>query len=408
MNSPNQSQPYDWGVPSQPANGPAQQPAGNGAPPPQGPQGPHGGPGPQGPVGGQPPQGQQDKPRKNLKPWAFTALAVVVIAALVYAGLWIYQSTRGTEKGPLGWDNEQIAKHVSKNKLADCDLGEEFWNSVGLKDVQVSGDEETCQGWYETADGGEVLVTMEIDSSSSGVSVPDDSVSLSSDGLRGWTAQEKSEDGYLSTEPTEKCTYYSKSGLFVGTLSTPATCGALKPLASQLTNLDIQDREATASKDLTDFDSPEDLPVNVEPVEVSSPRWEKLGKHVAKTGEAQKVRDDGYSGSKITVDKIDVDKAQVCADATFRLGRETDRFAFQFHVPDMRVVFPTGSALKLDRDPERLRLKEGATKKLSYCGDLEDAEYVGYRGGQAYLVSDLDSSGDLEGSAWKFDLATQD
>ena len=84
MNSPNQNQPYDWGVPSQPANGPAQQPTSNGAPPQSGP----------------PPQGQQDKPRKNLKPWAFTALAVVVIAALVYAGLWIYQSTRGTEKGP--------------------------------------------------------------------------------------------------------------------------------------------------------------------------------------------------------------------------------------------------------------------------------------------------------------------
>lgn len=392
MNSPNQNQPYDWGVPSQPANGPAQQPAGNGAPP----------------QFGSPSQGQQNKPRKNLKPWAYTALAVLVIAALVYAGLWIYQATRGTEKGPLGWENEQIAKHVSSNKLADCDLGEEFWNSVGLKDVEVSGNEETCKGWYETTDGGEVLVTMKIDSSSSGVSVPDDSVSLSSDGLRGWSAQEKREEGYLSSEPTEKCTYYSKSGLFVGTLSTPAKCGALKPLASQLTNLDIQDREATASKDLTDFDTPEYLPVNVEAVEVSSPLWEKLGKNVAKTGEAQDVKDDDYAGSKITVDKIDVDKAHVCADATFRLGQEADRFAFQFHVPNMRVVLPTGNAFQLDRDPDRLRLKEGETVKLSYCGDLEDAEELGYRGGQAYLVSDLDSSGDLEGSAWKFDLATQD
>lgn len=392
MNSPNQNQPYDWGVPSQPANGPAQQSAGNGAPPQFGPS----------------PQGQQNKPRKNLKPWAYVALAVVVIAALVYAGLWIYQATRGTEKGPLGWENEQIAKHASNNKLADCDLGEEFWNSVGLKDVEVSGNEETCKGWYETADGGEVLVTMKIDSSSSGVSVPDDSVSLSGDGLRGWSAQEKSEEGYLSSEPTEKCTYYSKSGLFVGTLSTPAKCGALKPLASQLTNLDIQDREATASKDLTDFDSPEYLPVNVEAVEVSSPLWEKLGKNVAKTGEAQDVKDRDYAGSKITVDKIDADGTSVCADATFRLGREDSSFAFRFHVPDMRVVLPTGSTLSLDRDPERLRLKEGETVELTYCGDLEDSEYLGYRGGQAYLVSDLEGNGELEGSAWKFDLAKKD
>lgn len=408
VNNPNQNQPYDWGVPSQPNNGPAQQPGGGNqqfGPPQQPQQTQQTWPGQQGQPGQQPPQGSGGSSTKKLKPWLYTIVAILVIAAVVYAGLWIYQSVRGTDKGPLGWDNEQIAKHVSGSKLSDCDLGDEFFGSVGIKDVEVSGDETTCKGWYETTGGGEVLVTMEIEDSKSDVSEPSDSVSLTRDGLRGWSAEEESSDSIsVGTEPAEKCTYYSTSGLFLGTLSVPASCGALKPLASQLSNLDIQDREATESRDVWDFSSPEYLEVSAQPVEVASPLWKKVGKEPAELGDAQKVEDEDYSGSTITMQKIEPSDSEVCAEATFKLGRETSRYSSSFEVPTMHIVLPTGSAFEMDRDPSSLRMKEGETVKLTYCGDINDSEDMGYRGGKGYVVGDLDYDGESDNSTWEFDF----
>ena len=327
--------------------------------------------------------------------------AVAAVALVGFAGLSIFQNVRPTPAGPLGWSDEDLASALPQGKITNCEVTPEFWDSVGVKKVSAVDGDTDCIGWIPVAGGGELKLQI---NSSGSLSPDDSSESLSADGLQGWRKDLTNLRSFESYSPENMCTYFSDNYIFKGSLRVDATCEGLDPIARQIQNIQLQDDFARADHGLFDFSSPEYLEVAPSPVRVTSDYYESTAGTELQEGESAPVDDDDFEGSTIAFRGLRDTSEEVCADMNFTLGREVQSSSY-FTIPDLAVVLPTGEPIPLYKE-DSLRLNEGESSDISFCGTPNDIAIVG---SEAYLTTvdpnDLEA-GNPVGGSWKVKMET--
>ena len=361
---------YNWGAPS-PANGAGQpQPAQPAQP-------------------GQPQQPQFNKPAGSggVPTILKVALTILVVLALAFAGLWIFQKLRPSPTGPLGWDEETLVSKLDGGQLDECELGSDFFDSVGVKDV--AKDSYECTGTTASADGSDFEVTLNTSSeaSSDGKSPKDADLSAWKESADGFDVPDEVQDLAVDTYgPGQKCTMSSSQPMFKKVkLSTNGPCAALYPMARQLNNLQTQYDWERTDHGMFDFDSPEFLEVKAEPQSLVVPVYKQAKEEAKAFGDKLEIEDDDYEGTTFTITGGNIAGSQspeVCVVGDVQLGKKTGEYAYNFHLPNRYVaLFPNGQRVSLNAKDYPIRLKEGESKKglrfcSSYTPEVASSEFV--------------------------------
>ena len=316
-------------------------------------------------------------------------LAILGVILLLLAGLWVFQKARPAPLGPLGWDEATLASKLDGGQIRDCDLGADFYDSVGIHNVK------NCSGTITTADGHEIKASLYTEQGPNG-----ETTSPSDAELIGWK-QSADVDTYLpmnldelvekATGSGARCQMASNKPMLEKVwLMVDGPCEALYPAARQLSNLQTQYDWQRTDHGLFDFSRPDYLEVNPASPSIEAAVY-KQGKDEAKPlGEPLAVVDPNNEGSVFAVTGGQVvsgdrpsDSSKVCIDATFTLGREVNASS-RFRMPSTYVaIFPGGQRVKLEREQYNVSLKQGeTTDDLRYCGyyvaELQSDEFVAF------------------------------
>lgn len=327
------------------------------------------------------------KPERSgaLKP----ILAVLGVVLLLLAGLWVFQKVRPAPVGPLGWDEATLESKLDAGQIRDCNLGADFYDSVGIRNV------ENCTGTITTAEGYEIRASIYTEQGPNG-----ETTSPSDPELIGW--KQSADAGTYVPETLDalvdqttgsgtRCQMASSKPMLEKVwMMVDGPCEALYPAARQLSNLQTQYDWQRTDHGMFDFSRPDYLEVSPATPSVEAAVY-KQGKDEAKPlGEPLAVVDPNNEGSVFAVTGGEVfygdrpaDGSKVCIDATFTLGREISDSS-RFRMPSTYVaVFPGGQRVDLDREQSRVRLKQGETADdLRYCGnfvaELKSDEFVAF------------------------------
>ena len=357
---------YDWGAPAQPAAQPVPQPT---APMPTAPKESKGIPAPMKPI-----------------------LAILGVIALVFAGLWVFQKVRPEPVGPLGWDEATLASKLDGGQLTNCDLGNDFYDSVGIHDVKVG--DHNCTGVIHSADGSDISATVYTAQGPNGeLQSPKDTE------LVGWK-ESADANKYVpeSLDALEKDTHGSgarcqmagnKPMLKSLWLSVNGPCEALYPAARQLDNLQTQYDWERSDHGLFDFSKPEYHEVNATSPSVEAAVYKQAKDEAKQLGDPMAVVDTANEGStfavtggKVSLENENSDALTVCVDAEFKLGREVHS-SYSFNMPSTVVaLFPNGQRVNLDRKQGHIRMKPGETAQANYCSyftpEVDANEFVAF------------------------------
>lgn len=358
---------YNWGVPT-PAYG---------AGPPQ-------------PMPPQQPLNTQSA-KRGLPTTLKVLLTLLAVLALAFAGLWIFQKLRPSPTGPLGWDETTLSSKLEAGKLTECELGTDFYDSVGIKDVEK--DYEECIGTATSSDGAEFTVTLDASASPSGNGkAPKDAE------LTGW--KESTDSSSVPDEVKDlandsygrgqQCTMSSSKPMLQKVeLSTNGPCEALYPVARQLNNLQTQYDWERTSHGMFDFGSPEFLEVKAEPQSLVVPVFKQAKDEARGFGDTLEIKDPDYEGTTFTITDGNISSGsspRVCAEGEVTLGRNTNEGAYRFNLPDTYVaLFPNGQRLQLNAEDYPVRMQEGETKGglrfcSSYTPEVMSKEFVVFVG----------------------------
>lgn len=357
-------------------------------------------------------------PKKSkLKPIIIAVVSLLAVAALVWGGLMIYKSTKSIDAGPLGWDEETLNDKLSGGNVKDCDLGDDFYASVGVSDLEVFDEPESgasrCEGWVSVLNG-HVKVGFD-----TGKELPTSNMKKTQqDGLSEWrestdpfeaAADPESHSGYGSNA---RCYMTSRNGrLNKVRLEAAASCDVLYPLAKQLTNIAIQSEALEQERGVFDNTQPTYLDVTPGVATVMSPGYKKFLEDTQSMGESSKVADDDYTGSTFKIESVGFDPAtysehsqseELCVYTKFVLGKKNEEYASKFEVPDLIAYFPNGQATNFSPDERYFRLQEGESKNLTYCSTVDTEKFVSDR---AVLVatSEAYESGKVE-TRWEVEF----
>ena len=323
------------------------------------------------------------------------ALTILVVLALVFAGLWIFQKLRPSPTGPLGWDEDTLVSKLDGGQLAECELGSDFYDSVGVKDVETKDYE--CTGTAASADGSDFEVTLNTSSEASdnGKSPKDADLSAWKESADGFDVPEEVQDLAVDTYGQgQKCTMSSSQPMFKKVkLSTNGPCEALYPMARQLNNLQTQYDWERTDHGMFDFDSPDFLEVQASPQSLVVPVYTQAKEEAKAFGDKLEVKDGDYDGTTFTITGGNIaggQSAEVCVVGDVQLGRKTDEHSYNFNLPNRLVaLFPNGQRVSLSAQDYSIRLEEGESKKgLRYC-----SSYTPEVASNEFVVFVGDSSG---------------
>lgn len=307
-------------------------------------------------------------------------LAILAVTALLLSGLFIFQKVRSTPLGPLGWDEATLESKLDGGKITNCDLSQDFYDSVGVTDVRV--EEGYCTGVAKTADGKDIRVTLYTENGPEG-----EATSPNDPELIGWKQTKDPAEGIpdsLDDLPNSdgsgyRCQMYSSQPMLKGTwMSASAPCEVLYPMARQLHNLQEQYDFSRKDHGLFDFSRPNYL--DVEPVTptVQADLFKEAVDAAVPLGEGMPVDSVYHDGSMMAVDGGSVEDAEdgdgkrVCITTSFTLGERSQSYVPYFETPDAYVaIFPSGQRVELLEEYGRISLHPGDTRSdLHYCSNF--------------------------------------
>lgn len=322
----------------------------------------------------------QPKRKAGLPGLVKILLAIVAVVIVALASVWFLQKQRPAQNGPLGWDDATLASKLDAGKLQDCDLGDDFYESVGLRDIVFK--QGACEGKAKDADGNEFPVRIHTEGGPNG-----DVAAAGDEALVGWK-QSADPAGHIpatlhdvtSSGDGMRCQMAGNKPILGNFwLAADGPCEALYPVARQITNLQTQYDWSRTDHSLFDFSSPDYLEVNPATPKVETDLYKQAKEAALPLGETFEVDDSDYNGSTFTINGGDVDYAKnskVCVDGTFTLGQKADRYTYGFNMPRTPIaLFPNGQRVPLyDEDHRSYTLKEGESQDLRLCGNDFDAD----------------------------------
>ncbi|MEL4161436.1 hypothetical protein [Corynebacterium bovis] len=167
------------------------------------------------------------------------ALVAAVLAAVVVAALAFVVVRKVTEEkptGPLGWSDEETMSHfIGAGFLQDCNFGDDAYAAMGIHDVTVSKDGETCEGYVRSGDDGpEAAVKIKV--SGKDYRYDSDDSSPQDPDLSTWKRRSTTRSG-----GDKVCQYWGAAGNLAPTyVETTGPCDAIDPAARFLQDLTAQ------------------------------------------------------------------------------------------------------------------------------------------------------------------------
>lgn len=310
-------------------------------------------------------------PKKLIVPIAVVAVVALVLGAVYFA---LTTFLRPSSTGPLGWDADTVAHHFDFDDLRHCQLGSEFYESAGLKDVSSEGERTMCSGWT-VAPKGQPSVKVSI-STADGSGAFNENTEVEVPGLEKWR-EEYSESSYLGQEATCRLTT-DEPGLDDVSLKTRGWCDALYPLAQQLTNLARQNEFILDDPGFFDgADRPTYVEVQPHTYDAYAGDWSEAIDNASPTGEVVSYGDRNFTGNTFSVNEIIQREStegtvDICAETTFTLGEKESRWSSNFTTPSLSAYLPDSSTVSMDYPQNSLSLEQGESINLTFCGTLPE------------------------------------
>lgn len=331
--------------------------------------GPGGPGGPAGPVPGGAPGGAPAKSRRRW--WPLIVVAVVLVAALVAGGLLYRHSQRDAPPGPLGWSADDVADKTDGGDFTDCDFGDDFYESVGIRDSEVHSPEK-CTG---TVHAGTARIPVDITTTEAKeADVPDDAGAADLPGLEDWKMLRTSTGGDGEWwDNGAACNLYGRGSLKGVHLRATGDCAFIAPAARQLSNLAKQYEFDTTDHDLFDFSSPEYIEVGTADGKADTEEFSKRLANAKPREEEVDPDTPDFPGSGLKLNEFETvadtgsGKGKICAHTTYRLGEDVND-APHFSTPKMWLMAPTGEVVKLIEPRSSYRMSPGDTHDIDYCG----------------------------------------
>lgn len=295
---------------------------------------------------------------------------------------------------PSEWDEEflnPVFDQLSEDRyqLKSCELGDEFYESVGLKFVSTNqAGEYPCSGWYTTEQGEvEVLIGFWGTAKTYNGS-PKDSA------LAGWKEQ-RTDDGFCQLNHRE-------GELGDVDIAVRASCEPLYPLARQLTNLAEQHR-AVVQGDKEAWTAQELLDPNPQVASIAAPVYGQRVYDALPFGEPGQVSAADLVGATLTPSAVYLDDVTdrrgkeiqaVCVDTSFYYGELTASYNDIVLKPELALILPHDHEVPLsplDLGPPTSEFSNGMSmfgeahevKEWTFCGEWPG----GYRGADFVLTS---------------------
>lgn len=296
-----------------------------------------------------------------------SALGAIVV---VFGGLMAFQQTRDVPQGPLGWSDNEVKEFFEAGELKTCNLGDEFYDSVGIRNVDwgVGG----CEGLIDSEEGFPFIVTFDPHTRPDGAFEPDIH-------HHEWMYREAAVPSTL-----DSVTYTSKRGakcVMVSnrkeyeevSITVDGPCEAAWPLVTQLDNLAVQHQFATDGKGVFSFSDSEYRDVNTQPVSAAVDVYRQAREAAMAPGETVEVPEDEFDGSQFTITNAWFDDRTLRYEAAFTLGSKHTPGTSTFELPNEFVaMYPNGDQVALISDAS-FSLDVGATE--TFEGESERSTY---------------------------------
>lgn len=306
-------------------------------------------------------------------------LLLVIVAAGVATYWWL---TRPTPPGPLGWNEDTLAQYVDNDMIATCDLGEEFYNSVGISDVTVDG--SVCEGWTVSPDG-QPSYRVHVEVSRNGWQLDSDDaiVSSPSEPLEPhWEQYELDTAEWIDSFAVCSMTAKDRATSSV-VVESNGPCESLYPVAAQLTNLGLQ----------IEGDNPDYLAVPAQDYQARSEDYHRVLAEAQEVGGGNQQGWVDRFGNPNIINIVGVsfeDDGTVCATMDFTLGLNPSSASFD--VPELLFWAPNTTLFVGSRGEANLRMGEGDTETLTQCTDTPLMS--GVRGDGELLIGYLNGDWD--------------
>lgn len=318
--------------------------------------------------------------------------SVVGVLFLSGGGITLYQNQRDIEPSPLGWSDAQVTDVFKDGQLDTCDLGEDFYESVGIRNMRAS--ENGCSGVLDTVEGVPLYVNFRLTSSANpGIFEPytnhqdwehtfdpESSLPASLDEIQ-----------YANTDGM-RCTVVSSRKEFeTAEITVHGPCDSLDPLITQLDNLAEQAR--FTKRGLFNFGQPHYKAVETESISAASELYRQAREIALQPGEAAIVPQGDFEDSPFAVTNVWLDGDYLHATTEFTLGEKLTSGRSTFSTPNLVALYPNGEQVGL--------VHPGAYSQ--YAGETVTRESVSqsqtYEPGEFVIVS-IDSKD--EPHVWAF------
>ncbi|MDH2455569.1 hypothetical protein QDW14_03630 [Corynebacterium bovis] len=289
------------------------------------------------------------------------ALVAAVLAAVVVAALAFVVVRKVTEEkptGPLGWSDEETMSHfIGAGFLQDCNFGDDAYATMGIHDVEVSKDGETCEGYVRSGDDGpEAAVKIKV--SGKDYRYDSDDSSPQDPDLSTW--RKRSSGRSLGRSSSIKtCQYWGATGNLAPTyVETTGPCDAIDPAARFLQDLTAQrdwiaaaNRAKQGGGEFT-VERPRNLRITPPTFRLEDDRWQEhltdaKDQPSKETVDFMESRDSTFDLTEMSATRTE-DGTKLCFAATFTLGegvRDND-----WDLPELFIALPGASSYEVGPD----------------------------------------------------------
>lgn len=319
------------------------------------------------PQGGAQPQPAPAKERNVAGIIAGSVLGAIVV---VVGGLTVFQQVRDVAPGPLGWDDNEVKSYFEAGALKTCNLGEDFYDSVGMYGVDwsVGG----CTGLVDSEEGFPFSVTIDPQNREGGEFAPDIH-------HHNWMYREGPMPATLEEVPYAtvrgaECVMVSNREEYENvSITVDGPCEAVWPLVDQLDNLADQYAFASGNRRRFNFSAPEYRLVGSGQVSSVSDVYRQALGIALLPGQTVVVPEDDFEGSLFTFTDAWFEGDTLRYEAEFTLGEKYFPGRSTFDLPSEFVaMYPNGDQIALLNDAS-FSLDVGATE--TFTGDSERAWY---------------------------------
>ncbi|MEH0147166.1 hypothetical protein V6D40_05725 [Corynebacterium sp. Q4381] len=315
-------------------------------------------------------QAPQPEPEKERNTAGIAVGSVLGAIVVVFGGLLAFQQVRDVPAGPLGWSDKEVNEFFEAGELKTCNLGDEFYGSVGMRSVDWST--RGCEGLIDSGEGFPLAVTFDPHHRPSGEFKPDIH-------HHNWMYREaaapRSLDAVAYTTKTgAECVVVSTREEYKEvSITVDGPCEAVNPLINQLDNLADQYQFSSDKRGLFDFSAPEYKDVAVQPVSAVSDAYREAREVALAPGETVEVPEEEFDGSQFTFTNAWFEDRTLRYEAAFTLGNKDTPGTSTFYLPEEFVaMYPNGDQVALKRDAS-FSLDVGATE--TFQGESEHAIY---------------------------------